>query len=115
MKADLRISTKDYAADARGRTGRVFNGGAELPLCRALAGSSTAPPLNQFWANAIRFDRRAIAIPRRTPQGAYHCFRAPDMDVLLLENHILYKTEQPEGAKAEPGTTSAAFPWIDAP
>jgi carbamoyltransferase len=36
-----------------------------------------------------------------TPQDAYRCFLASDMDVLVLENHILYKTEQPEVSKAE--------------
>jgi len=36
-----------------------------------------------------------------TPQDAYRCFLASDMDVLVLENHILYKTELPEVSKAE--------------
>jgi carbamoyltransferase len=31
-----------------------------------------------------------------TPQDAYRCFMASDMDVLVLENCILYKTEQPQ-------------------
>ena len=30
-----------------------------------------------------------------TPQDAYRCFMATEMDVLVLENHILYKSEQP--------------------
>src|SRR5258708_12123536 len=30
-----------------------------------------------------------------TPQDAYRCFLASDMDVLVLENYILYKPEQP--------------------
>jgi carbamoyltransferase len=30
-----------------------------------------------------------------TPQDAYRCFMRTDMDVLVLENHILYKEEQP--------------------
>jgi carbamoyltransferase len=37
-----------------------------------------------------------------TPQDAYRCFVATEMDVLVLENCILYKTEQPQqdaGAK----------------
>ena len=29
-----------------------------------------------------------------TPEDAYRCFRASDMDVLVLENSILYKSEQ---------------------
>ncbi len=31
-----------------------------------------------------------------TPQDAYRCFMASDMDVLVLENFMLYKTEQPQ-------------------
>lgn len=31
-----------------------------------------------------------------TPQNAYECFMRTDMDVLVLENFILYKEEQPE-------------------
>jgi carbamoyltransferase len=30
-----------------------------------------------------------------TPQDAYRCFMASDLDALVLENFILYKTEQP--------------------
>ena len=30
-----------------------------------------------------------------TPQDAYRCFMATEIDVLVLENHILYKAEQP--------------------
>ena len=30
-----------------------------------------------------------------TPQDAYRCFRASDMDVLVLENCVLRRTEQP--------------------
>ena len=32
-----------------------------------------------------------------TPKDAYRCFMATEMDVLVLENHILYKSEQPSG------------------
>lgn len=36
-----------------------------------------------------------------TPQNAYRCFMATDMDILVLENCILRKTEQPQsGAKS---------------
>ena len=31
-----------------------------------------------------------------TPQNAYECFMRTDMDILVLENCILYKTQQPE-------------------
>ena len=36
-----------------------------------------------------------------TPQDAYRCFMASDMDVLVLENCLLYKTEQPQQSTAE--------------
>ncbi|MBI3882121.1 MAG: carbamoyltransferase [Verrucomicrobia bacterium] len=36
-----------------------------------------------------------------TPQDAYRCFMASDMDVLVLENFILYKTEQPQQSETE--------------
>ncbi len=36
-----------------------------------------------------------------TPQDAYRCFMASDMDVLVLENFILYKTEQPKQDEKE--------------
>jgi carbamoyltransferase len=36
-----------------------------------------------------------------TPQDAYRCFMACDMDVLVLENCILYKSEQPAMSLAE--------------
>ncbi|MBN1818302.1 MAG: carbamoyltransferase [Sedimentisphaerales bacterium] len=31
-----------------------------------------------------------------TPENAYRCFMATHMDVLVMENHILYKDEQPQ-------------------
>jgi carbamoyltransferase len=36
-----------------------------------------------------------------TPQDAYRCFMASDMDVLVLENCILYKSEQPQQSDSE--------------
>lgn len=36
-----------------------------------------------------------------TPQDAYRCFMASDMDVLVLENFVLYKTEQPKQDEKE--------------
>ena len=36
-----------------------------------------------------------------TPQNAYECFMRTDMDVLVLENYILYKEEQPEWNETE--------------
>ena len=31
-----------------------------------------------------------------TPQDAYRCFMRTEMDILVLENHILYKKDQPK-------------------
>jgi len=42
-----------------------------------------------------------------TPQDAYRCFLATDMDVLVLENCLLYKTEQP------PPETGAREKYLD--
>ena len=36
-----------------------------------------------------------------TPQDAYRCFMRTEMDVLVLENQILFKTDQPEQDKDE--------------
>jgi carbamoyltransferase len=36
-----------------------------------------------------------------TPQDAYRCFMASDMDILVLENHVLRKKEQPQRSKTE--------------
>ncbi len=36
-----------------------------------------------------------------TPQDAYRCFMRTEMDVLVLQNQILYKTEQPKTEKDE--------------
>lgn len=36
-----------------------------------------------------------------TPKNAYECFMRTDMDVLVLENFILYKDEQPEWNETE--------------
>ena len=32
-----------------------------------------------------------------TPEDAYRCFLATDMDALVLEDFVLLKPEQPEG------------------
>ncbi|MBF0239012.1 MAG: carbamoyltransferase [SAR324 cluster bacterium] len=34
-----------------------------------------------------------------TPEDAYRCFMRTEMDILVLENFVLYKTEQPEWKK----------------
>jgi carbamoyltransferase len=41
-----------------------------------------------------------------TPEDAYRCFMRTDMDVLVMENCILYKEEQPAWQEAEG--------WLDA-
>ena len=37
----------------------------------------------------------------RTPQDAYRCFMRTEMDVLVLQNQILFKEEQPKVEKNE--------------
>ncbi|MBG87097.1 MAG: hypothetical protein CMO80_09385 [Verrucomicrobiales bacterium] len=44
-----------------------------------------------------------------TPEDAYRCFMASDMDVLVVENCLLRKTEQPEQDKAEREKYIASF------
>ena len=36
-----------------------------------------------------------------TPEDAYRCFMGTDMDVLVMENQILLKEEQPKDAVLE--------------
>ena len=36
-----------------------------------------------------------------TPQAAYRCFMRTEMDILVLQNQILYKTEQTKVEKDE--------------
>ena len=36
-----------------------------------------------------------------TPQDAYRCFMRTEMDILVLQNQILYKKEQPKVEKDE--------------
>ncbi len=36
-----------------------------------------------------------------TPRDAYRCFMRTEMDILVLQNQILFKNEQPEGEKDE--------------
>jgi carbamoyltransferase len=36
-----------------------------------------------------------------TPEDAFRCFMATDMDCLVLENHILLKEEQPDGLRED--------------
>ncbi len=44
-----------------------------------------------------------------SPQDAYRCFLACDMDVLVLEDCVLYKTEQPQLSEAEKQKYVASF------
>ena len=37
----------------------------------------------------------------RSPEDAYKCFMRTDMDVLVLQNQILYKNEQPHKERDE--------------
>ena len=44
-----------------------------------------------------------------TPEHAYHCFMGTDMDVLVLEDFILLKTEQPEAGTPDRDDYLAQF------
>mgnify|MGYP001107023747 CR=1 FL=1 len=44
-----------------------------------------------------------------SPEDAYRCFLATNMDVLVLENHILYKQEQPQAEQHEIDEYKARF------
>ena len=45
-----------------------------------------------------------------TPEDAYRCFMATDMDVLVLENCVLRKSEQPAVSQSEREKYTRAFP-----
>lgn len=45
----------------------------------------------------------------RTPEDAHRCFMLTDMDVLVLGNHILQKTDQPETSRGEREAYRAGF------
>jgi carbamoyltransferase len=44
-----------------------------------------------------------------TPEDAYRCFMATEMDCLVLENHVLLKDAQPRGATEDIETYKARF------
>lgn len=44
-----------------------------------------------------------------TPEDAYRCFMATEMDILVLENHLLYKSEQPENNRISKDYHVASF------
>ena len=44
-----------------------------------------------------------------TPEDAYRCFMATEMDILVLENHLLYKSEQPEYNRISKDSHVASF------
>jgi carbamoyltransferase len=44
-----------------------------------------------------------------TPEDAFHCFMATDMDVLVLENFVLLKSEQPAGLADDAEAYKARF------
>lgn len=44
-----------------------------------------------------------------TPEHAYRCFMATNMDVLVLENHVLLKEEQPEAGRVDTEAHLAKF------
>jgi len=45
-----------------------------------------------------------------TPEDAYRCFMATDMDVLVLEDQVLYKDQQPKAVKYDIEAYKARFP-----
>ncbi len=44
-----------------------------------------------------------------TPEDAYRCFMATDMDVLVMGDFVLHKTDQPDGATVSRGDYLAQF------
>ncbi len=44
-----------------------------------------------------------------TPEHAYRCFMATNMDVLVMENQVIYKEEQPQTAQSEIDQYKAKF------
>ncbi|NIP23124.1 MAG: hypothetical protein GWN67_05670 [Phycisphaerae bacterium] len=44
-----------------------------------------------------------------SPEDAYRCFMATNMDVLVMENHLLYKEEQPQAKQHEIDEYKARF------
>jgi carbamoyltransferase len=44
-----------------------------------------------------------------TPQDAYRCFMATEMDILVLENYLLYKSEQPNKNRVSKDSHIASF------
>jgi carbamoyltransferase len=44
-----------------------------------------------------------------SPEHAYRCFMATNMDVLVMENHLLYKNEQPQAKQHEIDEYKAQF------
>ncbi|MEL6107631.1 MAG: carbamoyltransferase [Planctomycetota bacterium] len=46
-----------------------------------------------------------------SPDQAYRCFMATDMDALVIENTILRKDDQPESNRIHPAEHQAGFQW----
>ncbi len=44
-----------------------------------------------------------------SPEHAYRCFMATNMDVLVMENQLLYKEEQPQAKQHEIDEYKAQF------
>ena len=44
-----------------------------------------------------------------TPEEAYRCFMATDMDCLVLEDHVLLKTDQPRGLREDTDAYQAQY------
>jgi len=87
-----RVQTVD--AERHGRLYRVMKAFEERTDCPVLINTS--------------FNVRGEPIVC-TPEHAYRCFMATNMDVLVLENHVLLKEEQPDAATVERDAYLAQF------
>jgi carbamoyltransferase len=87
------ITHVDYSARiqsvSEGRNGRIYD------VVRAFYDKTECPLIVN-----TSFNVRGEPIVQ-SPKDAYRCFMFTDMDVLILENFILYKPDQPEMAGAK--------------
>jgi carbamoyltransferase len=106
------ITHMDYSARAQtvderhGRYYRLMKTFHEQTGCPIIVNTS----FNLSWEPIVR-----------SPQEAYHTFMQSELDVLVLEDFVLHKSEQPVGLKLwdaqnqkdAPGTPDPDSPWAD--
>jgi carbamoyltransferase len=101
------ITHVDYSArvqtidDRHGRFHRLLQRFNEVTGCPVLVNTS----FNLSWEPIVL-----------TPEEAYHTFMQSEMDVLVLEDFVLLKTEQPVGLSPWAGTDrqpGSEIPWAD--